>query len=845
MALSLAVGLGMRAGARLRRHDAANGWRRRPAKAARPRVVPLREGGTQPDGGSSRLTTQPASLVVRRGGTADLAVELARGSDVTGAVTIRLAQPPRRRDGDDRDARPRRSTTGTVKLTASRRRRRSAPKTVTLNADGTPLPATVQSRCSSPIPRARSTPRSTPTGSLSTPRVALGSTFFALALQPDGKIVAAGAAGSVPARSADGSSAATQPAAPRTPRSTRKTSAVGVAPADGEAHAVALDAKGNIVCAGFIAGRSAPAAHGRAPPPDRRARHDVRRRRRSRFAAEVARLGVLRARRGRRSPTARSSSSARADDRRRRRERHHHPLQGERHARRHVQRRRDRRRCRARASSASRSTPAAHPRRGQHHGGRAAVVLRRRAARRRARPTRRSAAAARRRSATRIARTASRASPTARSRSSATCSKAPRRTPPASRPTRATRCSRVRYANARRRGLLRHRACRPTDASSPPATRRSPTAKRASSASSRTATRTRRSESRGTAILEPAGTPNGFDVTLFARGGPGRRTHPRRPAIARTPAPSSTGSGRDVVTPAIRDAPSAATGIEVSVARASARVRSATRASPRPTPTRSSARALDQGMTLFDTAPSYGSSEERLGRALGVAAPRGRARRRRAATACRASPTGRATSSGSASTRRSGASRTDVIDVFLLHSCDAGTLGRDDILSELDRAKSAGKIRATGYSGENEALAAAIASRPLRRHRVLGEPVRSRLARRLRSRPRPRAASACSPSAPLANAAWRFDARAGGARRPHLLGARARDGRRSVAARVARARARFAAFADGVTSRAGRHVERGHLADAVAAVAPRPARRGATVRASMMRGICTAATGAA
>jgi aryl-alcohol dehydrogenase-like predicted oxidoreductase len=120
--------------------------------------------------------------------------------------------------------------------------------------------------------------------------------------------------------------------------------------------------------------------------------------------------------------------------------------------------------------------------------------------------------------------------------------------------------------------------------------------------------------------------------------------------------------------------------------------------------------ALDAGVTLFDTAPSYGSSEERLGRALG-------ARRREAVIATKggygvpgvADWTGDVIRLGiDAALRRLG---TDVIDVFLLHSCDEGTLRRDDILGELDRAKSAGKIRAAGYSGENDALAAAVASR--------------------------------------------------------------------------------------------------------------------------------------
>jgi aryl-alcohol dehydrogenase-like predicted oxidoreductase len=54
--------------------------------------------------------------------------------------------------------------------------------------------------------------------------------------------------------------------------------------------------------------------------------------------------------------------------------------------------------------------------------------------------------------------------------------------------------------------------------------------------------------------------------------------------------------------------------------------------------------------------------------------------------------------------------RTEVIDIFLLHSCDSATLLRDDILHELTQAKLAGKIQAAGYSGDNEALGAAITS---------------------------------------------------------------------------------------------------------------------------------------
>ncbi|HSO32599.1 MAG TPA: aldo/keto reductase [Labilithrix sp.] len=119
--------------------------------------------------------------------------------------------------------------------------------------------------------------------------------------------------------------------------------------------------------------------------------------------------------------------------------------------------------------------------------------------------------------------------------------------------------------------------------------------------------------------------------------------------------------------------------------------------------------ALDEGITLFDTAPSYGSSEERLGRALG-------ARRREIVLATKGGYgvpgvpdwTGEVIRLGiEAALRRL---RTDVIDCFILHSCDAETVLRDDVLGALDRAKAAGKIRAAGYSGENHALWTAIDS---------------------------------------------------------------------------------------------------------------------------------------
>jgi aryl-alcohol dehydrogenase-like predicted oxidoreductase len=53
--------------------------------------------------------------------------------------------------------------------------------------------------------------------------------------------------------------------------------------------------------------------------------------------------------------------------------------------------------------------------------------------------------------------------------------------------------------------------------------------------------------------------------------------------------------------------------------------------------------------------------------------------------------------------------KTDHIDVMLLHSCDLETFQRGEALGALIKAREAGKIRFAGYSGDNEAAAAAAA----------------------------------------------------------------------------------------------------------------------------------------
>lgn len=48
--------------------------------------------------------------------------------------------------------------------------------------------------------------------------------------------------------------------------------------------------------------------------------------------------------------------------------------------------------------------------------------------------------------------------------------------------------------------------------------------------------------------------------------------------------------------------------------------------------------------------------------------------------------------------------QTDVIDIVYLHSCDRLTLIKGEVIAALEKAREEGKIKAFGYSGENEVL---------------------------------------------------------------------------------------------------------------------------------------------
>ena len=119
--------------------------------------------------------------------------------------------------------------------------------------------------------------------------------------------------------------------------------------------------------------------------------------------------------------------------------------------------------------------------------------------------------------------------------------------------------------------------------------------------------------------------------------------------------------------------------------------------------------ALDAGCTFLDTAPSYGVSEERIGRHLA-----GRRDDVVLSTKVGYGIPGVEDWTAEAVTRGVERARqrmqTDVIDVVHLHSCPLDTLREGAVVDALNEAVAAGHIRVAAYSGENDALAWAVRS---------------------------------------------------------------------------------------------------------------------------------------
>jgi aryl-alcohol dehydrogenase-like predicted oxidoreductase len=127
-------------------------------------------------------------------------------------------------------------------------------------------------------------------------------------------------------------------------------------------------------------------------------------------------------------------------------------------------------------------------------------------------------------------------------------------------------------------------------------------------------------------------------------------------------------------------------------------------------------RAFDLGINVIDTAPSYGASEDRIGRVLERLTPGERDGKVIITKGGYGVPgiadwTPEVIARGIDQALRR--LHTDRIDVFLFHSCGRERLERGDLFEPLERAKVAGKILAFGYSGDGDALAWAIDHGPL------------------------------------------------------------------------------------------------------------------------------------
>ncbi len=122
-------------------------------------------------------------------------------------------------------------------------------------------------------------------------------------------------------------------------------------------------------------------------------------------------------------------------------------------------------------------------------------------------------------------------------------------------------------------------------------------------------------------------------------------------------------------------------------------------------------RALDRGINFLDTAACYGISEELIGRTVSH-------RRDDFIISTKAGHTaGKVNGSAwTGDTIRDSIEqslermKTDHLDIVHLHSCSVDILERGDVIQALQNAKSAGKTRYIGYSGDNESAHWAVDS---------------------------------------------------------------------------------------------------------------------------------------
>jgi aryl-alcohol dehydrogenase-like predicted oxidoreductase len=166
---------------------------------------------------------------------------------------------------------------------------------------------------------------------------------------------------------------------------------------------------------------------------------------------------------------------------------------------------------------------------------------------------------------------------------------------------------------------------------------------------------------------------------------------------------------------------------------------------------------LDEGLTLLDTAPSYGLSEERIGRHLA-----GRRHEFILSTKCGYGVLGVEEWTGPCITQGVEQAlrrlRTDVLDVLHLHSCPVEVLERPGVVEALVRAVEQGKVRVAAYSGDNAPLEWALGSGAFGSVQVSVNVFDQRALQRALPAAAQRGVGVIA-KRPLGNAPWRFPER--------------------------------------------------------------------------------------
>jgi aryl-alcohol dehydrogenase-like predicted oxidoreductase len=118
--------------------------------------------------------------------------------------------------------------------------------------------------------------------------------------------------------------------------------------------------------------------------------------------------------------------------------------------------------------------------------------------------------------------------------------------------------------------------------------------------------------------------------------------------------------------------------------------------------------ALDSGVNVVDTGECYVDSEEKLGRALSGIRDRFHVFTKCGHASGLPYPDWSAELITASIDRSLHRLKTDRIDLIQLHSCSSDVLGRGDVITALQKARDAGKVRFVGYSGDADDALAAI-----------------------------------------------------------------------------------------------------------------------------------------